>query len=214
MQPTVNIQSGLTIPPQDRYSSAIKRPKGKQPRFRTGHPYHSVMSRPTSFPQLSNPARYLWSPTQGQYPSMPVRWHYPGSQSSPSPDGYAPYLSANGMTYCTSSRPGYSYSPTGNWSTPSAGPIPSPGLNRYCNTVTCSVPPNDFNTIPPPQPGSFNFADSAYGSASDLFGSPCSRLTDPILTWTVLLEVWIHTRALYLVRTQMMVGLLVNLRQI
>lgn len=178
--------------PNYKYKPKRKKPTPLRrfPMDMAGHPYHSFMSRPTSLPQLSNPARSLWSPgtaAQSQYPSMPVNRYYPGSQSSPSPVysyGYAPSLGANGMTYCTSSRPGYSYSPTGNWGTPSAGPIPaavSSPLNGYCNTVTCSVPPtaanglHDFNTTPPPQPGSFNFADSAYGSASNPFGSPCSQ---------------------------------------
>lgn len=176
------------------------KPKRKKPaplrRFPMdmAHPYHSFMPRPASLPQLSNPAavRSLWNPgnPQGQYPAgIPVNRYYPGSQNSPSPVysyGYAPSLGANGTTYCTASRPAYSYSPTGNWGSASAGcssvAVSSP-INGYCSTVTCSMPPtggnglHEFSTTPPPQPGSFTFADSTYStsSGSNPFGSPCSQ---------------------------------------
>lgn len=174
------------------------KPKRKKPtplrRFPMdmAHPYHTFMPRPASLPQLGNPAsvRSLWNPgnPQGQYPaSIPVNRYYPGSQTSPSPVysyGYAPSLGANGTTYCTASRPAYSYSPTGNWGSSSSGcasgsvPAVSSPINGYCSTVSCSMPPtaplHEFTTTPPPQPGSFTFADSTY-SASNPFGSPCSQ---------------------------------------
>lgn len=161
-------------------------------------PYHSFMPRPTTLPPLSNPAsmRSLWNPGSApqnhQYSGLPVNRYYPGSQNSPSPVysyGYAaPSLGANGTTYCTSSRPAYSYSPNpSNWGSSNTGTIPSVSspINGYCSTVSCSVPPtagassngiHDFSTTPPPQPGSFNFTDSAYStSGSNPFGSPCSQ---------------------------------------
>ncbi len=157
-------------------------------------PYHSFIPRPTSLPQISNPAvRSLWNPgtPQNQYPGLPMNRYYPASQNSPPPVysyGYAPSLAANGTTYCTASRPGYSYAPTGNWGSSSAGcaggsvPSISSPINGYCNTLTCSVPPtahnglHDFNTTPPPQPGTFSFTDSAYPtSGSNPYGSPCSQ---------------------------------------
>lgn len=173
------------------------KPKRKKPQplrrfpMDMSHPYHSFMPRPTSLPQLNNPAsvRSLWNPgppQQNQYPGIPVNRYY-GSQTSPSPVysyGYAPSLGANGTTYCTASRPGYNYSPTGNWGASNAGcagpvaAVSSP-INGYCNTVTCSMPPTatnglqDFNTTPSPQPGSFNFTDPTYSTAG--FGSPCSQ---------------------------------------
>lgn len=183
--------------PNYKYKPKRKKPQPLRrfPMDMPGHPYHSIMPRPSSFPQLANPAsvRALWNPNpqQAQYQTIPR--YYPGSQNSPSPPvysyGYAPSLGgANGSTtYCTASRPGYSYSPTGSWgssSTGCPGPIAavSSPLNGYCNTVTGSIPPtaanglHDFNTTPPPQPGSFNFSDSTYTTTgSNPFGSPCSQ---------------------------------------
>lgn len=178
--------------PNYKYKPKRKKPTPLRrfPMDMAGHPYHSFMPRPASLPQLSNPVRSLWNPgtPQGQYPAgIPVNRYYPGSQNSPSPVysyGYAPSLGANGTTYCTASRPAYSYSPTGNWGSASTGcaggtiPAVSSPINGYCSTVTCSMPPtapnglHEFTTSPPPQPGSFTFADSTYSTG---YGSPCSQ---------------------------------------
>lgn len=182
------------------------KPKRKKPQplrrfpMDMAHPY-SIMPRPSSFPQLSNPAsvRSLWNPAPqqaGQYPTAIPRY-YPGSHNSPSPVysyGYAPSIgaSAGANGSATYSRPGYNYSPT-NWGSSSTGcasgpiaaaAVSSPINNGYCSTVTGSIPPtaapnslHDFSTTPPPQPvGSFTFSDTTYSTAgSNPFGSPCSQ---------------------------------------
>ena len=183
--------------PNYKYKPKRKKPQPLRRFPPMDMPYHSIMApRPASFSQLTNPAsvRALWSPSpqQAQYPAALPRY-YPGSQNSPSPVysyGYAPLGAggANGSaTYCTASRPAYNYSPTGSWGSSSStgcsgaiAPVSSP-LNGYCISSGSSMPPSganglhEYNTSPPPQPGSFNFSDTTYSTASNPFGSPCSQ---------------------------------------